>query len=210
MPLRTAEYRRHLDNHVHRQNGEGWCWPALLEGALWSGGDTSWDREKLVKKLSATKQSGTDYQEVVTFWQEKGIPWYAEENCSTQRFEKILKLPEQVDIFASVFDWRWRPGYNLRHDPPEPHIVAPLEVTEADGVGKVVWFYDPDSLVGGRRPMALLLWPYWWHEGSDAKKGKNRRVSFEKLDDPHRRFFIVAGVGAEEVCERVGVPEEAA
>ncbi len=208
MPLRERSYRSFLDNHLHRQNGEGRCWPALLEAARRSAGDFSWDADKIMKELGGTKRDGVDSREVVAFFEKLGIPWYAESDCGEERFMRLLgELSPGVDIFTSVWDCRFRPGYRPKDDKPEVHIVAPLEAICVDGYPWII-SYDPDTEIGGLFPVPLGLWMMWWHEGPDSKPGVNREVTKKDIDRPSRRFFLATGATNEEVWRMIGEPNK--
>ncbi len=129
MALRREEFTPALERHEYSQQVEGYCWPALLAAFLDSRGGSRRRTEifTLGERLKTTKEFGTWNKNVITFLSERGISWHAEADCVIDRFlAMVTRLPLGVGLFAVVYDWRPRPGYNLRRDPPEPHLVAPF------------------------------------------------------------------------------------
>ncbi len=208
--------------HAHFQNGEGWCWPALLEAELASRGITEIEkgrdlRDVLAERTGFDETNGSRNEYVVDLLEGLGIPWYAEENCPERRWERLLRfLPERYTVVASIWDSRDRdlpPG----EEPPEVHMVAPIEIFQNGDGHKRISFYDPDTFVGGLLgyrfkgsddDCTLEKWMEWWHEDpKDLQSGQNRSVPKDCLDNPHNHFFVIIGADAAEVYKYVGPPE---
>jgi len=184
------------------------CLVAFIEAHLSSSGLFVPQREVLVKRLGSSVRLGTDPSSVVTFLLEKyGIPWYCEADCSMERLSKMLsQLPPNVDIIASVWDARYRPGYSSRKDKPDSHVVALLR-EEQNGVDEpIIHFYDFDTIIGGVKTWPREMFRLWWHDGHGAVSGKNRRIEIGGIDKMCNQSLMIFGMKDEEIWDLVGRP----
>lgn len=198
MALRTEQFRCHLEAHEYKQNGEGMCWPALVQAILHSQDSPNGNRQKIISEMGTTVSGGTDTDQVTAYFNRIGIRWHTEANCSLDRLVSLVeKLPIHVDILASVWDRRISPGYDEITDPPESHTVAILETPLVNGKRRVR-FYDPSTYIGGIFDWSQEEWEKWWNDGPESgleADNFGNWVPFEKA------WLMVVGKTTREILE---------
>ncbi len=200
MALRTEQFRPLLENHRYKQDGEGMCWPALMQAVLHSRGSLDGDRQKLIQEMRTTVSGGTDDAGIITLLNRKGIRWHTEHHCPFDRLVSLTeRLPIYADIFASVWDRRVSRGYNEINDPPESHAVAVLE-TPLFGDRRRVRFYDPSTHLGGILDWSQEEWEKWWNDGPPSGLEADNSGN---LVPYHPAWVMIVGLSRGEICELV-------
>lgn len=200
MALRTEQFRFLLENHRYKQDGEGMCWPALMQAVLHSRGSLDGNRQKLIQEMGTTVDRGTDDTGITFFLNKKGIRWHTEHHCSFDRLVSFTeRLPIYADIFASVWDRRVSPGFDEINDPPESHAVAILE-TPLIKTKRRVHFYDPNTYNGGLLDYSQEEWETWWNDGPPSGLEAD---NFGNLVPYEPGWVMIVGLSPGEVNELV-------